>query len=61
MRIERREPVLLRIPEAAEMLSVGRSTVYEMIADGPLETGRIGRSVRVTVSSLRTFVDNQRT
>lgn len=52
--------LLLKIPEAAELLAIGRSTVYELIALGQLETVHIGRSVRVTVASIEAFVDRER-
>ena len=53
-------PLLLTIPQAACVLAVGRTTVYELIAAGALETVHIGRSVRVPVEALRAFVDQQR-
>lgn len=52
--------LLLKIPEAADLLAIGRSTVYELIALGHLETVHIGRSVRVTTSSIEAFVDRER-
>ncbi len=52
--------LLLKIPEAAELLAIGRSTVYELIAVGDLETVHIGRSVRVTAASIEAFVDRER-
>ena len=42
-------------------LAVGRSTVYELIGNGHLETVHIGRSVRVTIASLEAFVERKRT
>ncbi len=53
-------PLLLTIPQAARVLAVGRTTVYELIAAGLLETVHTGRSVRVPVEALRAFVDRQR-
>ena len=53
-------PLLLTIPQAAAALSVGRTTVYELIGAGDLESVHIGRSVRVPVEALRVFVDRQR-
>ncbi len=47
---------LLTIPEAARVLSIGRSTLYELIAEGRVEVVHIGRSARVTVSALVEFV-----
>jgi len=54
------EPLLLTIPEAAGVLGVGRSTVYELIAGGRLETVHIGRACRVPVEGLLDFVDSLR-
>ena len=53
-------PLLLTIPQAAAVLAVGRTTVYELIGAGDLEAVHIGRSVRVPVDALRVFVDRQR-
>jgi excisionase family DNA binding protein len=48
--------LLVTIPEAARILAVGRSTVYELIGSGQLATVHIGRAVRVPVEELRDFV-----
>ena len=53
-------PLLLTIPQAAAVLAVGRTTVYELIGAGDLEAVHIGRSVRVPVDALWVFVDRQR-
>jgi excisionase family DNA binding protein len=48
---------LLRIPEAAAELSIGRSRLYELIAAGELRAVKIGeRGVRVPASELERFV-----
>ena len=54
------EPILLTIPEAADALGIGRSTVYELIADGRIETVHIGRACRVPVVGLLDFVESLR-
>ena len=59
MRVDDRERLLLRIPEAAERLSVGRSTVYELVQRGELPTIHIGRSVRIPAEALRTWVERR--
>ena len=53
-------PLFLTIPQAAAVLAVGRTTVYELIGAGDLEAVHIGRSVRVPVDAVRAFVDRQR-
>jgi excisionase family DNA binding protein len=42
------------------VLAVGRTTVYELIRAGDLEAVHIGRSVRIPVDALRSFVDGRR-
>jgi excisionase family DNA binding protein len=51
--------LLLRIPEVAGRLGLGRSTVYELIQSGELPVVRIGRSVRVSSESLRRWVEQR--
>lgn len=50
------EPALIRIDEAARYLSVGRSTLYELIARGDVPTIHIGRAVRVPTEALKDYV-----
>jgi excisionase family DNA binding protein len=51
------ERLLLKVEEAAELLGVGRSTAYELIAAGRLETVHIGRCCRVPRAAIEDFVD----
>jgi excisionase family DNA binding protein len=48
--------LLLTPEEAAVMLSVGRTRVYELIANGELAAVRIGRSRRIPVLVVEGFV-----
>jgi excisionase family DNA binding protein len=50
--------LLLSPEQAADALHVGRTTVYEQIASGRLESVRIGRSRRVSLDALKRFVEN---
>lgn len=59
--LPRREPLLLTICEAAELLSVGRTTAYRLIDDGELEVVRIGRAARVPRAAVVDFVERLRT
>lgn len=52
--------LLLTVPDAGRALAVGRSTVYELIAAGELETVHIGRACRVTVESIESYVERLR-
>ena len=48
--------LLLTPEETAQMLRVGRSTVYELIASGRLKSVKIGRCRRVTRAQVDEFV-----
>ncbi|MGI8830045.1 MAG: helix-turn-helix domain-containing protein [Candidatus Limnocylindria bacterium] len=47
---------LLTVKDAAAELSIGRSTLYELIAAGELRPVRIGRALRIPTSELDRFV-----
>jgi excisionase family DNA binding protein len=47
---------LLTINEVADELALSRSTIYELVASGQLETVRIGRARRVPRAALDAFV-----
>ena len=51
------EPVLLKVTEAAAALSVGRSSVYELIQAGALPVVHIGRSVRIPMRAVRLYAE----
>lgn len=54
------ERLLLKVHEAAELLGVGRSTAYELIAARRLEVVHIGRCCRVPREAVEAFVENLR-
>ena len=49
-------PLLLRAEEAAKLLSLGRTTVFQMMASGELPCVRFGRAVRVPRASVERWV-----
>jgi excisionase family DNA binding protein len=51
--------LLLRVPEVAKALGLGRTKVYELIATGELPVIRLGRAVRVSVAALQKWVDER--
>ena len=60
-RTERPDGVLLlTMIEAARVLSIGRTTMYELVAADEIEVVHIGRSARVPVAALHEYVDRQR-
>ena len=54
-------PLTVRIPQAAAMLGIGRSTLYLFIASGEIETIKVGRATLVPVETLEAFVASRRT
>ncbi len=50
------DQLLVTPVEAARRLSVGRTTIYELMSSGELQSVTIGRCRRVPVSSLSSFV-----
>jgi excisionase family DNA binding protein len=51
------EKMLLTPEEAAEMLSIGRSKVYELMASQALGSVKIGTCRRVPAEALQAYVD----
>ncbi|MFF9591841.1 helix-turn-helix domain-containing protein [Streptomyces sp. NPDC014646] len=49
--------LLYRPEEAAELLSIGRSTLYELMTAGLLEYVKLGRCRRIRRSALEQYVD----
>lgn len=52
-------PLLVTSAEAARILSIGRTAVYQLIWSGELTPIHIGRSVRISVDELETFVQRR--
>jgi excisionase family DNA binding protein len=53
------EPLLVRVEEAARMLSLSRSTIYEMLDSGELPSVRRGVARRIPMTALRAWVAQQ--
>lgn len=53
-------PLLLTITQAAGLLGVGRTTAYELVAEGQLEVVHIGRCARVPADAVEAFVQRLR-
>lgn len=52
---------LITVVEAAEIIGLSRSKVYELLADGELPSIRIGRTRRIDTVDLDAFIDRHRT
>lgn len=53
------KPISVGVDEAARLIGVARSMLYEMIARGELETFKLGRRRLVRVKTLEAFVKRQ--
>ena len=54
------DPICVRVNDAARMIGVGRTKLYELIAAGEVETVKFGKSTRITTSSLHDLIRRQR-
>ncbi|HEY4032738.1 MAG TPA: helix-turn-helix domain-containing protein [Ktedonobacteraceae bacterium] len=52
-------PGLLTIPQVAEYIGVGRAHIYKLIKNNGLPVIRLGRSIRVDMTSLRRWLQDQ--
>ena len=50
---------LLKVPEAAERLALGRTHTYDLITRGLLPHIRIGRAVRIPEAALNEFLKSR--
>ncbi len=53
------DKLLLKVEDAADALSLGRSKTYELIQRGELRAVKIGRSTRIPVDAVREFAERQ--
>ena len=53
-------PMLFTAEEVADILHIGRSTVFKLMKQNQLESIRLGRSRRVPIDALQNFVEDLR-
>jgi excisionase family DNA binding protein len=53
------EPLLIRVEEAARILSLSRSTIYQMLDSGELPSVRCGTARRIPIASLHEWISKQ--
>ncbi len=54
---EREPALLLKVEDAARLLGVGRTTLFELISQGRIQTVRVGRRRLVVRAGLERFVE----
>lgn len=52
--------ITVRIKEACRITGIGRSKLYELIADGEIEIIKIGAMTLVPVDALSRFIEQRR-
>lgn len=50
-------PLALSVPQVAELLNIGRNTVYELVRSHQLRSVRIGRQIRIPRSALEDYLN----
>ncbi|WP_340264843.1 helix-turn-helix domain-containing protein [Sphingobium mellinum] len=52
-------PITVRIKDACRMTGIGRSKLYLLIAEGAIETLKVGSMTLIPVASLEEFLRSQ--
>jgi excisionase family DNA binding protein len=52
-------PLLIPVPQAAELLGISRAAAYRFASAGDLPTKRLGRRVYVVSARLREFIETE--
>ena len=50
----------LKVAEARNLLRIGQSNIYGLLADGTLKHHRIGRSIRISVDDIKAYLRSTR-
>jgi excisionase family DNA binding protein len=53
-------PLAVRVKQACELIGIGRSKLYELIAAGEIETIKVGSATLIPINSLARFVESRR-
>ena len=53
------DKILLKVPEVAEMIGLGRSKAYQLMGSGELASVRVGRARRIPTEAVRKWVADQ--
>jgi excisionase family DNA binding protein len=53
------EPLTLSIKDTSQLLGLGRTTIYRLIADRQLETVKVGNRTLIKTASIRSLVELQ--
>lgn len=51
------EPLVVKLTTAAKILDCGHTKIWELCKDGKLKTIKVGSDQRITVASIRRYVE----
>jgi len=51
------EPLAVRVPEACRMIGIGRSKLYELIAEGTIKAVKIGSVTVIPIAQLKALIE----
>jgi excisionase family DNA binding protein len=54
------ERLTVRVPEAAQLLSVSRAALYRLLNSGEIEASKSGQKTLIHVASIRAFIERHR-
>ncbi|WP_232496204.1 helix-turn-helix domain-containing protein [Novosphingobium kaempferiae] len=57
---DRTDAISVRIPEACRLTGIGRSKLYELIADGTIEVVKVGAMTLIPFDSLKQLIADAR-
>jgi len=57
--ISNEDALTIRVPDAARMLGIGKTKLYELIAAREIDIIKVGRATLIVVRSLERFVERQ--
>lgn len=51
-------PLVMTVPEMAEILQIGRNTAYDLVKSGAIRSIHIGRTIRISQAALLEYLDS---
>ena len=54
------EPIAVRVPDAARLIGLSRSRLYELMKRGEVEYVKVGGATLIPYAGLRAFIERQR-
>ena len=55
----RQQPIVLTVPEAAQLLRIGKNRTYELVASGEIRCVKVGRKRLVPVRELLDWLERE--